>query len=161
MSFRIRSGQHQSTSRPLPWIARLAIGLEIFLSLGALYGGGALILGPDGHLLGMPTSLLAGSPFHSYLLPGIILFTFVGIAPLLAAAMTIRQQVIAPVAAVAVGLTLIGWVSVEMIVLAGLGSLAWTLYLVLGTSLAAIGVGWWRSPLLVRTREETETRATQ
>src|SRR6202165_6029975 len=145
MSFRIRSAQHQSTSRPLPWIAPLSVVLEIFLGLGALFGGGALILGPDGHILGMPTSLLAGSPFPSYLLPGIILFTFVGVAPLVAAVITIRRQELVPFASVAVGLALIGWVSVEMVVLAGLGSLAWTLYLVLGASIAAIGVGWWRS----------------
>jgi len=62
-----------------------------------------------------------------------------------AAAITLRRQAMAPLAAVAVGVTLIGWVSVEMVVLAGLGSLAWTLYLVLGASIAAIGVGWWRS----------------
>jgi len=42
-------------------------------------------------------------------------------------------------------LTLIGWVSVEMVVLAGLGSLAWAFYLVLGACIAAIGVAWWRS----------------
>ena len=130
---------------PLPGIARIAVALEIFLGLGALFGGGAFILGPDGHLLGMPTKLLAGSPFTSYLIPGIILFTFIGIAPLLAAAITVRRRALAPLAAVAVGLTLIGWVSVEMVVLAGPGSLAWTLYLVLGTSIAGIGLAWWRS----------------
>src|ERR1700682_2442994 len=84
MLYQMRSARHQSTSRPLPGIARLAVVLEIFLGLGALFGGGALILGPDGHILGMPTSLLAGSPFPSYLLPGIILFTFIGVAPLVA-----------------------------------------------------------------------------
>jgi hypothetical protein len=131
----------------LPGIARLAVVLEIFLGLGALFGGGALILGPDGHLLGMPTALLAGSPFPSYLVPGIILFTFVGVAPLVAAAITFRRHPIAPLAAIAVGLTLIGWVSVEMVVLAGLGSLAWTLYLVLGACIATIGVAWWRSSI--------------
>ena len=131
----------------LPGIARLAIVLEISLGLGALFGGGALILGPDGHLLGMPTTLLAGSPFPSYLLPGIVLFTLVGVAPLVAAVITFRRHAIAPLAAIAVGLTLIGWVSVEMVVLAGLGSLAWALYLVLGTCIAAIGVGWWRSSI--------------
>jgi hypothetical protein len=131
----------------LPGIARLAIVLEISLGLGALFGGGALILGPDGHLLGMPTTLLAGSPFPSYLVPGIVLFTFVGVAPLVAAAITFRRHAIAPLAAVAVGLTLIGWVSVEMVVLAGLGSLAWALYLVLGACIAAIGVAWWRSSI--------------
>lgn len=131
----------------LPGIARLAVVLEISLGLGALFGGGALILGPDGHLLGMPTTLLAGSPFPSYLVPGIILFTFVGVAPLVAAAITFRRHAIAPLAAVAVGLTLIGWVCVEMVVLAGLGSLAWALYLVLGACIAAIGVAWWRSSI--------------
>lgn len=140
-----RSSRQRSTPRPLPGIARLAVVLETFLGLGALFGGGAFILAPDGHPLGMPTRLLAGSPFPSFLVPGIILFTFVGLAPLLAAAMTIRQQALAPLAAVAVGLTLIGWVSVEMVVLAGLGSLAWALYLVLGACIAAIGVAWWRS----------------
>ncbi len=135
----------QTTSWRLPGIARLAVALEVFLGVGAVFGGGAFILAPDGHLLGMPTTLLAGSPFSSYLIPGIVLFTFVGLAPLLAAAITVRRQALAPIAAVAVGLTLIGWVSVEMVVLAGLGSLAWALYLVLGVCISAIGVAWWRS----------------
>ena len=134
-----------TTLHRLPGIARLAIVLEVFLGIGALFGGGALILAPDGHLLGMPTKLLAGSPFPNFLVPGIILFTFVGLAPLVAAAITFRRQALAPIAAVVVGLTLIGWVSVEMVVLAGLGSLAWALYLVLGACIAAIGVAWWRS----------------
>jgi hypothetical protein len=144
MLLQMRSAQHESTPRPLPGIARLAVALEIFLGLGALFGGGALILAPDGDLLGMPTKLLSGSPFPSFLVPGIILFTCVGLAPLLAAAITVRRHAVAPLAAVAVGLTLIGWVSVEMVVLAGPGSLAWTLYLVLGSCIAAIGVTWWR-----------------
>jgi hypothetical protein len=145
MLLQIGSARRQSTLRPLPGIARLAVVLEIFLGLGALFGGGAFILAPDGHLLGMPTKLLAGSPFPSFLVPGIVLFTFVGLVPLLAAAITVRGHALAPIAAVGVGLTLIGWVSVEMVVLAGLGSLAWALYLVLGACIATIGVTWWRS----------------
>jgi hypothetical protein len=145
MALQIRSALKQSRARSLPVIAKLAIGLEVFLGIGALFGGGALILAPDGHLLGMPVKLLAGSPFPSFLVPGIILFSLVGVAPLMAAAITLRRHVLAPLAAVVVGLILIGWVSVEMVVLAGLGSLAWTLYLLLGASIAAIGVGWWRS----------------
>jgi hypothetical protein len=129
----------------LPGVARLAVGLELFLSIGALFGGGSLILAPDGHLLGIPHTLLAGTPFSSFLVPGLCLFLFVGIAPLLAAAITIRRRSIAPHAAVAVGLTLIGWIFVEMVVLAGVGSIAWALYLVLGTSIASVGVVWWRS----------------
>ena len=140
----------QTSAQPTPrqrllGIARLAVGLELFLSIGALFGGGALILAPDGHLLGIPTSLLAGTLFDSFLVPGICLFSFVGVAPLLAAAITIRRQSIAPFAAIAVGLTLMGWISAEMVALAGMGSIAWALYLVLGTSIAAVGVAWWHS----------------
>ena len=141
----MRYTPRQSSARSLPVIAWLAVVLEVFLGLGALFGGGALILAPDGHLLGMPVTLLTGSPFASFLVPGIILLALIGVAPLMAAAITLRQQALAPLAAVAVGLTLIGWITVEMVVLAGLGSLAWALYLVLGASIAAIGVGWWRS----------------
>lgn len=136
-----------STSRRLPGIARLAVVLELFLGIGALFGGGQFIVAPDGHLIGMTTRTLAGTPFHSYLVPGIILFAFVGVAPLLAATLTLRRQAIAPLAAVAVGLTLIGWISVEMVMLAGIGSLAWAFYLVLGTCIASLGVIWCRSPL--------------
>jgi hypothetical protein len=152
MLIQLPSAQQLSTPRPLPGIARLAIGLEIFLGLGALFGGGALILGPDGHLLGMPTSLLAGSPFPSFMVPGIILFTFIGVAPILAAAITLRRQALAPIAAVVVGMMLIVWVSVEMVVLAGLGSLAWAMYLVLGACIATIGVVWSLSSLTARSQ---------
>jgi hypothetical protein len=131
-------------SRALPGIARVAVVLEILLGLGALFGGGLLVLAPDGHLLRMPIQMLAGTPFRSFLVPGIILFSLVGIAPLLAAAMAVRRMALAPVAAVAVGLTLIGWITVEMVILAGLGSLAWTAYLLLGACITAVGVGWWR-----------------
>jgi hypothetical protein len=93
----------------------------------------------------MTTKTLVGSPFRSYLVPGLILFVFVGVAPLLAAAITIRRQAIAPFCRGCGRPDTFGWISVEMVVLAGLGSLAWTLYLVLGTCIAAVGVVWWRS----------------
>jgi hypothetical protein len=134
-----------TNSGRLRGIARLAVVLEIFLGLGALGGGGLFILAPDGHLLGMTTRMLAGTPFHSFLVPGIILFAFIGVAPLLAAAVAVRRQAIAPLAAVAVGLTLIGWISVEMVLLAGIGSLLWVFYLLLGACMAAIGLAWRRS----------------
>ena len=96
MALQIRSAPKQSSASSLPGIARLAVVLEVFLGLGALFGGGALILAPDGHLLGMPVKLLAGSPFPSSLVPGIILFGLIGVAPLMAAAITLRRQALAP-----------------------------------------------------------------
>lgn len=61
------------------------IVLHIFLAIGALGGGGALILDPTGELSQLPLSLLYGSPFSNYLLPGIILVLVLGVMPLLIA----------------------------------------------------------------------------
>jgi hypothetical protein len=59
----------------------LLIGLLLFLGIGALGGGGVLIISPSGSMIGMPLSLLAHSPFPSFLIPGIILFLVLGIKP--------------------------------------------------------------------------------
>ena len=62
---------------------KLLIFLLIFLGIGALYGGGSLIIDPSGELLGMPLTMLESSPFNNFLLPGVILFLLLGVAPLL------------------------------------------------------------------------------
>jgi len=54
-----------------------------FLGIGALYGGGVLIISPSGKLIGMPLSLLNKSPFSDFLFPGIILFGVLGVFPVL------------------------------------------------------------------------------
>src|SRR5664280_3147951 len=54
-----------------------------FLALGAIIGGGTLTISPTGKLLRMPLYLLEKSPFNNYLIPGIILFSVFGLAPLL------------------------------------------------------------------------------
>jgi len=59
------------------------IFLMAFLGIGAIGGGGVLIVSPDGELMGMPLSLLDQSPFSNFLIPGIVLFTSLGLAPIL------------------------------------------------------------------------------
>jgi len=54
-----------------------------FLALGAIGGGAVLIISPTGELIGMPLSELRNSPFNSFLIPGIILFSVLGLIPLL------------------------------------------------------------------------------
>ena len=61
----------------------LFLFLLAFLGLGAIGGGGALIISPSGELMSMPLSLLDKSPFDSYLIPGIILFFVLGLVPLM------------------------------------------------------------------------------
>jgi len=61
----------------------LLMGLILFQSTGAIYGGGLLILDPSGKYLDFPLSLLQYSVFPDYLLPGLFLFLVLGIMPLL------------------------------------------------------------------------------
>src|ERR1700693_1053791 len=108
-----------STSRRLPTLGRLATVLEIFLGIGALFGGIQFILAPDGHLLGVPLSMLAGTPFHTFLVPGLLLFPFVGLGPMVAAALTGRRRAIGPLAGFAGRPTLLGWINGGVGIFAG------------------------------------------
>ncbi|MFC2129259.1 hypothetical protein ACFLQX_00610 [Bacteroidota bacterium] len=60
----------------------LLIFLLGFLSLGALGGGIALIISPDGSAIQMPLELIDNSSFNNYLIPAIILFTVFGMMPI-------------------------------------------------------------------------------
>ncbi len=54
-----------------------------FLAIGAIGGGAVLIISPTGELIGIPLSEFKNIPFNSYLIPGIILFSVLGLIPLL------------------------------------------------------------------------------
>ena len=58
------------------------IVLHVLLGVGAVVSGGMLLAAPDGHLMQMPLSMLEFSPFTNFLIPGLILFTLLGIYPL-------------------------------------------------------------------------------
>ena len=64
-----------------------------FLGVGAIYGGGLLIISPSGKLLGTPLSILETSPFNDFLIPGILLFFVIGVAPLLLIIALIKKPV--------------------------------------------------------------------
>lgn len=63
-------------------IIYLLIFLLAILGLGAVFGGAVFIISPSGKLFGMPLSLLENSPFNNFLIPGIILFSVLGLVPL-------------------------------------------------------------------------------
>jgi len=108
---------------------RNLIILQFLLGLGAAISGGLLILGPDGHLMQMPLLMLRTTPFSTFLLPGILLFFFVGIYPLAVAyclfarpswswpnlVNPIKQMYWAWAASLAAGVAVITWISVQML----------------------------------------------
>lgn len=61
----------------------ILLALLAFLGLGAMGGGAIFIISPSGKLFGMPLSMLDKTPFSNFLIPGIILFLVLGIAPIL------------------------------------------------------------------------------
>jgi len=65
--------------------------LHLILSLNALIGGGALLLDPQGSLMGLQAEWLQQTPFDSYFIPGLLLFTLNGILPLFALATLLFQ----------------------------------------------------------------------
>lgn len=56
--------------------------LQLFLGVGAVFGGVGLMIDPTGESVGLPSTLLERSPFQDFLIPGILLFIVLGIFPL-------------------------------------------------------------------------------
>jgi len=120
----------------------VVIGLMVLLSVGALGGGAALIAGPDGGVLGVPADLLLSTPFSSYLIPGILLFTVRGVYPLVVSySLWARPgwrwpDLLNPfpgthwawAAAISVGVAVIVWIATQMTLL---GCCHWLQYLYL------------------------------
>lgn len=63
----------------------LIFTLHVIIGLGGMVGGLAAILNPESPL-GAPVELLKNSPFSNFLIPGIILFTVIGVGNIVSAA---------------------------------------------------------------------------
>jgi len=101
-----------SDARPASlWL--LLTGL-VFQGLSGLYGGGALAWDSTGAVLQMPLSLLEGAPFATYRIPGLILFTVLGVGPLVVAAGVWRGRAWAWYGTVAVSGALMIWIAVQV-----------------------------------------------
>ena len=114
-----------------PFTVWMLILLQVLLGLGALAGGGAFLLAPDGHLIQMPLSNLKDTPFSDFLIPGVLLFTFVGIYPVAVAYGLWRRpgwrwpDILNPfkgnhwswAGSLAAGMIVIIWITVQMLLL--------------------------------------------
>jgi hypothetical protein len=143
-------------NRPLTRFAAASLVLEGVLSIGALGGGLVLIVAPRGEIMPLPLSALAGSPFETYLGPGLILFTVLGLGPLIAARLAWIRHPLAPVAALVVGAALLIWIAVEIAIVGYSNEPPLqAIYLVLGALISAVALGW-----LAQTRLPTVDRRT-
>lgn len=88
--------------------------LIFFQGLSGLFGGLTLVIDPTGELLQMPLSMLEGSPFDTFLIPGIILLTILGIFPMSVVYGLWKRRIWAWTGALAVSIALIIWIGVEI-----------------------------------------------
>ena len=113
--------------RPPVTVTTLAVLLSL-LGIGAAVSAAALIVAPDGRLIQLPLSLLANAPFTDFFVPGILLFIFIGIYPLVVAYSIWRRpgwrwpDTINPfksfhwswAASLAAGVALLVWIAVQI-----------------------------------------------
>jgi len=90
------------------------MGLMLFQGISGLYGGIALVMDPSGDLLQMPISMLDGTPFHSFLIPGLILLTILGIFPMIVLYGLWKRRYWSWIGALTVSIALIIWIGVQI-----------------------------------------------
>ncbi|GHG46267.1 hypothetical protein GCM10012320_12200 [Sinomonas cellulolyticus] len=87
----------------------------------AVAGGATLIwgstMGNAPYWATPPGSMLEGSPFSSYLVPGLLLAVVVGGTQLVAAVLLVRRSAAAPFAAAVAAFGLLVWIFVQMVVI--------------------------------------------
>ena len=131
------------TRAPLGRVAKGALALEVLLSIGAIGGGLILMVAPRGEIMPLPLSALAGSPFDTYFVPGLILFGVLGLGPLVAARLAWLRHPLAPTAAFIVGVGLLIWVAVEVAIIGYSNEPPLqAIYGVLGVAILLVAVRW-------------------
>jgi hypothetical protein len=134
--------------------------LATLLFIGALsaVGGGVAILVSGG--LGMPASMLEGSPFTSFTVPALILIAVVGGTQTLALSLVLGRRAPALFWSAVAGFGLTIWIMVETIIIQGFSALQ-AFYFVLGIAeltlvLVLLGI----APRLTRIAPTTTSRTT-
>ncbi|MCA0447921.1 MAG: hypothetical protein LCH54_17010 [Bacteroidetes bacterium] len=118
----------------------LAFFLLLLNGTGAIYGGWLLISSPDGSSLQLPLDYLKSSPFETYLIPGLILFTVNGLFSFLTLLLMILKNKKAPWFILAQGILLTGWILVQVILI----QVFHPFQLIFGlTGIILAGIGWY------------------
>jgi len=93
----------------------VAIVMLVFLGLSGIVGAVPMLMHPAGEPWSMPQSLLRYSPFHSYLIPGIILLVANGLLSLWVLCLTVREHSGYGWWVIMQGWVLFGWLVAEIV----------------------------------------------
>jgi hypothetical protein len=90
--------------------------LHLLVGTGAMFGGLTAIINPQTPF-GIPSELLRNSPFSNYLIPGIILFTVIGLGNIFSAFMFHLQIKLQGYISSVFSWALVIWIVVQCIIL--------------------------------------------
>lgn len=111
----------------------------LFNGIGAIYGGVNLILHPDGSSIQLSPDWLKHTPFHDYLIPGIILFIANGVFSILVFISLLLNYRNYVWLVIAQGSILTGWIIIQVILI----QTVYFLHFILGgVGIALITLGW-------------------
>ena len=113
--------------------------LQAFIGLGALGGGFMLVRDPSGSALGVPLSLLEGSPFPNFFIPGMFLLAVNGVGSIIGAGLSFTRRRYAQEIAIVLGAILVAWIVIQVVIIC---SFHWlhVLYFILGVVELGIGL---------------------
>lgn len=104
---------------------------QIFIGVGAIAGGWGLMGDPSGASMGLPQTSLDGSPFATYFIPGLFLFTVNGLGTLAGSIITLKSFRYAGEVAIGLGVILMLWIVIQAMVI-GMTSFLQPFYFVVG-----------------------------
>lgn len=90
--------------------------LELFVGIGGIFGGLAMIRDPL-NPIGMTTDLISGSPFDTYIWPGVLLLVLAGVTPCALAVGLIARWRRAFEISGLFGIGLMAWIGVQWVLL--------------------------------------------
>ena len=96
---------------------KILIACVLFQAISGLAGGLGLVLDPTGASLSIPQEWLSNSPFNDYLIPGIILFTVLGIFPAFVSIGLWKAKFLGWLGSFSLGIALLIWIIVEIIII--------------------------------------------
>lgn len=105
--------------------------LQALIGLGAIGGGLTLVIDPSGSTLGVPSSLLEGSIFPNFLIPGIFLLVVNGFGSGIGAVFSFTKRQYTQGTAIILGFILVSWIVIQVIIIRSIGWLH-AIYFTLG-----------------------------
>ena len=109
--------------------------LVTFIAITSILSGLLMISNPDGGLMNLTLSLLDGTPFQNFMIPGILLTGIVGGVNLVAVFFNMQRHSNRYNWAIAGGMVISGWIIIQMLLI---HAARWLHFIYLGIGLLII-----------------------